>query len=59
MNKKSYTSPSLTSEKIFQESSVSCVYDIQGDLVVCKKGTVQACEYQMLPDHCTIIPYNS
>jgi hypothetical protein len=58
MSKKSYTPPSLTSEKIFQESSVRCVYRHDRTVLTCKKKT-GACVYPPTVGYCTIWPYDS
>jgi hypothetical protein len=57
MSKKSYTPPSLKSERIFQESSLRCVYDYTGTQTTCQKKT--ACEYPELVNYCSIWPYDS
>jgi len=57
MSKKSYTPPSLTSERIFQESSKRCVYLYTGTVYTCKKHT--ACDYPPTVGYCSIWPYDS
>jgi hypothetical protein len=58
MSKKSYTPPSLKSEKIFEESSLSCLYRFDKTMFTCQKKTT-ACNYPPTVGYCTILPYNS
>jgi len=58
MSKKSYTPPSLTSERIFQESSKRCVYQYTGTVTTCQK-TTSACAYSRTVGYCSIWPYDS
>jgi hypothetical protein len=58
MSKKSYAQPSLTSERIFKESSKRCVYaNDTMDNFICKKHT--GCDYSSIIGYCSIWPVDS
>jgi len=58
MSKKSYTPPSLASERIFQESSKRCLFaNNTSDNYNCKKHT--GCDYPPTPGVCWVFPKDS